>query len=104
MAAGTAHELRNPLMSIKLLVQAALVRDNLLRKDDLHIMEQELCRVQRTVQNLLEFARQPAMSIERLDPTGLLEQCLRLLHGRAQIQGLLFTHSDECPRCDRPKR
>lgn len=88
LAAGTAHELRNPLMSIKLLIQAALLRDDLLKKDDLKMMEQELSRVERTVQNLLEFARQPQMCKERLNPVSLMEQCIRLVQGRAQIQGV----------------
>jgi two-component system sensor histidine kinase HydH len=88
LAAGTAHELRNPLMSIKLLIQAALLRDEHLRKEDLKMMEQELTRVERTIQNLLEFARQPHMCVESLDPIGLMEQCLRLVQGRAQIQGV----------------
>lgn len=88
LAAGTAHELRNPLMSIKLLVQSATLRDELLKKDDLKMMEQELSRVERTIQNLLEFARQPQMSVEQLNPANLIDQCIRLVRGRAQIQGI----------------
>lgn len=88
LAAGTAHELRNPLMSIKLLVQSAVLRDDPLKKDDLTMMEQELSRVERTVQNLLEFARQPQMSVEPINPADLIDQCLRLVQGRAQIQGV----------------
>jgi signal transduction histidine kinase len=88
LAAGTAHELRNPLMSIKLLVQSAILRDDPLKKNDLEMMEQELSRVERTVQNLLEFARQPQMSVEELNPADLIEQCIRLVQGRAKIQGI----------------
>ncbi|WP_141736191.1 sensor histidine kinase [Oligoflexus tunisiensis] len=88
LAAGTAHELRNPLMSIKLLIQAALLRDDLLKKEDLEMMEQELIRVERTVQNLLEFGRQPLMCIEPLNPIDVLDPCIRLVQGRAQIQGV----------------
>jgi signal transduction histidine kinase len=93
LAAGTAHELRNPLMSIKLLVQSAILRDDPLKKDDLTMMEQELSRVERTVQNLLEFARQPQMIVEPINPAALIDQCLRLVQGRAQIQGVsIETH------------
>ncbi|HYX36171.1 MAG TPA: ATP-binding protein [Oligoflexus sp.] len=88
LAAGTAHELRNPLMSIKLLIQAALLRDDVLQKADLNMMEQELTRVERTIQNLLDFARQPAMSMEPIQPLRLVDQCIRLVQGRAQIQGV----------------
>ena len=61
LAAGVAHEVRNPLTGIKLLVEGALWPNNPtpLTEADLHLIHQEVVRIGRTVQGLLDFARTP---------------------------------------------
>lgn len=97
LAAGAAHEIRNPLMSIKLLIQSALLGEGgfALQTADLKMMEQEISRLERTVQQLLEFARQPPISIGTITPALLIDQSIRLLQGRAKIQNVrLLAHVD----------
>jgi two-component system, NtrC family, sensor histidine kinase HydH len=59
LAAGIAHEVRNPLTSIKLLVGAALNRrcGPGLSATDLQVIHDEVGRLERKVQALLDFAR-----------------------------------------------
>ncbi len=61
LAAGVAHEVRNPLTGMKLLVQAALRpgRPAEVTPDELRMMLDDIGRVERTVQGLLDFAKPP---------------------------------------------
>jgi signal transduction histidine kinase len=59
LAASVAHEVRNPLTSIKLLVGAALRSRNskALSLDDLEVIHDEVNRLEQTVRGFLDFAR-----------------------------------------------
>src|SRR5206468_3635646 len=62
LAASVAHEVRNPLTSVKLLIEAAHRTRNRkpLSDEDLAVIYGEIVRLEGTVQNLLDFARPPA--------------------------------------------
>lgn len=62
LAAGVAHEVRNPLTGMKMLVQAALRPDRPveLTPEDLRMVLADLGRVERTVQGLLDYAKPPS--------------------------------------------
>ncbi len=61
LAAGVAHEIRNPLTGIKMLVEAALrpQATRLLSAEDLRMIHREVKRLEQTVQSFLDFARLP---------------------------------------------
>jgi signal transduction histidine kinase len=87
LAAGMAHELRNPLTSMKFLVQGALAGDAWeapsLGGRDLAVLEEEITRLERLIQTFLDFARPPALEKRMLDLRPLVEQTLAFLAGRA---------------------
>jgi two-component system, NtrC family, sensor histidine kinase HydH len=64
LAANVAHEVRNPLTGIKLLVGAALRANppRPLSTEDLNVIHDEVNRLERTVQTLLDFTR-PSESV-----------------------------------------
>jgi signal transduction histidine kinase len=88
MAAGLAHEIRNPLGSIKASAQflaesgdehgeAPTRRDP--PNEFLEIIVEEVDRLNRVVSSFLDYARPTAGSHEPIDPTATIERTLQLL-------------------------
>lgn len=90
MAAGIAHEIRNPLMAIKILVQTAAdpLRETPFRTKDLAVIEREIARLEHTVAGFLDFARPPRPDKQPVDLRVLLEQAVAGLRPRAGRQGV----------------
>jgi len=88
LAAGVAHEVRNPLTGIKMLVEAARLPDNPrpLDSEDLRIINQELSRVERTVQGLLDYARLPAPQLQPRDVAQVVSSAIDAIRPRAETQ------------------
>jgi signal transduction histidine kinase len=85
LAAGVAHEVRNPLTGIKFLVDAALRPANPTRltDDDLRLIRQEIARMERTVQDLLDYARTPAPDRRPHDLRALVTEAAGAAKSRA---------------------
>lgn len=94
MAAGLAHEIRNPLAAME--ISAGLLKRRL--RDDpeaLGLLEEvrsELARVAQTVTQSLEFVRPIVLRPELLDPVALLEESVSLARARTAYRGKLERH------------
>ncbi len=88
LAAGVAHELRNPLTSVKLLIQTAAQRQpgTALAGRQLQVVQQEVARMESTIQGLLDFARPPDLHSVAHDLRTTVRRALNLVDGRAKQQ------------------
>jgi signal transduction histidine kinase len=88
LAASVAHEIRNPISGVKLLVEAAQRPRNpmTLTAEDLKVIHDEIARVEQTVQGLLDFARLPSPQLQNCDLRPLVAQAVNLISSRARQQ------------------
>jgi signal transduction histidine kinase len=83
LAAGLAHELRNPIASMKLLIQSAIERGTAIGDRRLVVLEEEILRLESQIQLFLDFARPPVVEKRLFDLNTTLDQKLLLVSGRA---------------------
>jgi signal transduction histidine kinase/putative methionine-R-sulfoxide reductase with GAF domain len=81
LAAGIAHEIRNPLTSINILIHS--LTENLPAKiscrEDLKVIEEEILRINEIVDQFLRFARPASPLFEKTDLLPIFEEILQLL-------------------------
>lgn len=90
LATGVAHEIRNPLTSIKMLIQVnrAKFSENGLPTDDIELVEQEIRRMERSVNSLLDYARPGQSEFGEFAVQEALRRTVQLIEGRCQSQNV----------------
>ncbi len=84
LAAGLAHELYNPLMCVKILVQSAQADGAAaLDREDLQVLDQEIARLENLLQSFLTFARPAKLERREIDLRTIVSQTITLLAARA---------------------
>ena len=88
LAAGLAHEIRNPLTGIKFLVEAAIRPTNPspLDTEDLRLIRQEIIRIERTIQGLIDYARTPPPNRRHHDFRDLVTEAAGIARTRAEAK------------------
>ena len=88
LATGIAHELRNPLTSVKLLIQTAAQRhpDRPLSERQMQVVQDEIVRMETIIERLLDFARPSEIRRVRHDIRETVRRALNLVEGRAHQQ------------------
>ena len=102
LAAGVAHEVRNPLSSIKALATffAGQFADGSEAQEAAGVMVQEVDRLNRVITELLEFARPTDLNRQASDIGLLLSRSIQLIQQDATNKNIdikLHTENDICP-------
>ena len=94
LAAGIAHELRNPLTSMKIIVQTAGDQPDATTLDgrDLSILAEEITRLENRIQSFLDFARPPKPVKRPCVVREMLVQTIDFVSFRAKQMGIQIEH------------
>jgi ammonium transporter, Amt family len=90
LSAGIAHEIRNPLTSIKILIHS-LVDETTTKESrdkDLSVIESEIGRVNKIIKQFLDFARPRPPSLELTEPCRVIDETLALVKYEMESQGI----------------
>jgi signal transduction histidine kinase len=90
VAAALAHELRNPLTSMRIITQSATTSDNQVSLDtrDFSILVQEIERLDSSIQTFLDYARPPHPEKRPCIVQSLVRQTAALVERRAAQTGV----------------
>lgn len=90
-----AHRLRNPLTSIKMLIQAGRRHEGAvpLDPDDMRVMEEEVRRMERSVQMFLDFARPRRLELRGLSISPLVSRAIAAVRARAERKRIVIRFS-----------
>lgn len=93
LATGVAHEIRNPLTSIKMLIQVNRHKfaEEGLPTDDLELVEQEIRRMERSVNSLLDYARPEQGETKTFPIQDAIRRTVQLIDGRCDSQSVKLT-------------
>jgi two-component system sensor histidine kinase HydH len=90
MAAGVAHEIKNPLASIKGAVE--IIGDDTVTAEEKNefqgIIAGEIKRIDGTVQEFLEFARPKEVELNRVDLGVTVQSSIRLMQNQIESAGI----------------
>jgi len=91
LAAGIAHEIRNPLTSINILIHS--LTENLPTEDsrweDLKVIEEEILRINEIVDQFLRFAKPAPPLLVKAEVVSIVEETLQLLRPQIEKQRIL---------------
>lgn len=98
-SAGVAHEIKNPLTSIKMLMQSTVEKNETLSTKDMEMIEGEINRIDRIVKDFLTFARPAQTAYARTDVNEILGEVIMLTRPeieRSRIE-LINEFADQVP-------
>lgn len=107
LSANIAHEIRNPLTSIKMRLYSLekALKDDIDTKEDISVISEEINRMENTVRDFLDFARPAQPNLQKCDINQILEGTINLISPKADSQNIKLQKNFDAalaePRADK---
>ena len=90
LTTSLAHEIRNPLSSVKMNSQIILKNAGFSGNDQrrMEIIIQEISRLERILEEMLDFARPVRLNLQPASINGILDSCLEIMEARFKEKGV----------------
>jgi signal transduction histidine kinase len=102
ISAGIAHEIRNPLTSVKLNIQKLMQSENLndLEKEHLDISQEGIKHMEKSIKDLLDFTRASELNVDRFSVEQILEESIKTLASSLELKRIVLEKNfqDELPQ------
>ncbi len=91
LTTSLAHEIRNPLSSIKMNIQIFLknIKFNGNDKRRMEIMASEISRLERILDEMLDFARPVRLNLEPASINEIIDSCLEMMEAKISEKGIV---------------
>lgn len=92
LTTSLAHEIRNPLSSVKMNSQIILKNNEFNGNDKrrMEIIVHEISRLERILDEMLDFARPVKLNLEPTWITNVMENCLEIMDARIKEKGIII--------------
>jgi len=101
LSATIAHEIRNPLTSVKLNIQKLLQEDGLgeEHKEHLGISAEGIVQIEKFIKELLDFARVSVLNLDRFSPVQIMEEALKMMRDAFREKRIVLerSYAEELP-------
>lgn len=88
LAAGIAHEIRNPLTSVKLNIQKLLQSNQLdeLEEEHLNLSQKGISQMEKFVKELLNFTRDSELNLERFSIEQIMDETVKMIADSLELK------------------
>ncbi len=102
ISAGIAHEIRNPLTSVKLNIQKLMQSDNLddIEREHLNLSQEGIKHMEKSIKDLLDFTRASELELARFSIEQILEESVKTLADSLALKKVTLKREfqDELPQ------
>ncbi len=92
ISAGIAHEIRNPLTSVKLNIQKLMQSENLndVEKEHLDLSQEGIKDMEKSIKDLLDYTRASELNVDRFSVEQVLEESIKTLAGSLELKKIVL--------------
>jgi signal transduction histidine kinase len=102
ISAGIAHEIRNPLTSVKLNIQKLTQSDNFseIEKEHLDLSQEGIKHMEKSIKDLLDFTRASELNLARFSIEQILDESIKMLADSLDLKKIVLekNYPDELPQ------
>jgi signal transduction histidine kinase len=97
ISAGIAHEIRNPLTSVKLNIQKLFQSDRLdeIEKEHLSLSQEGIVQMEKFIKDLLDFTRASELNLNRFSIEQILDESIKIVADSLELKKIVLERDYE---------